>query len=170
MFHLFQVAPVCCAQLLSHVWGFVAPWTVACLTPLSMGLSQARLLQWVPISSSRVSSQPNDQTSVSYVTCIGFTIETPGKPRTPIISPILKMRLPRLLEVNWVAQYHRDLHMRIKAHCRFHSAWCSYLYLNYRNQVIEKCYDFVTPVWFAYLDYEVDGSAFGWLYFSFWVW
>jgi len=35
---------------------------------------QARILEWVAISSSRGSSQPGDQTLVSYVSCIGWQI------------------------------------------------------------------------------------------------
>ena len=43
------------------------PWTVACQAPLFMEF-QAKILEWVAISSSRKSSQPRDQTHVS---CIG---------------------------------------------------------------------------------------------------
>ena len=39
---------------------FVTPWTVACQVPLSMGLSQARILEWVAISFSRESSGLRD--------------------------------------------------------------------------------------------------------------
>ena len=35
------------------------------------GILQARILEWVAISFSRVSSWPSDQTHVSYVSCIG---------------------------------------------------------------------------------------------------
>ena len=45
-------------------------WTVACLAPLSMGILKARILEWVTMPSSRRSSQPRDQTCVSYVRCI----------------------------------------------------------------------------------------------------
>ena len=34
------------------------------------GISQARILEWVAISSSRKSSWPRDRTSISYVSCI----------------------------------------------------------------------------------------------------
>ena len=37
------------------------PWTVAHQTPLSMGILQARILEWVAMPSSRGSSQPRDQ-------------------------------------------------------------------------------------------------------------
>ena len=51
----------------SCVWLFLTPWTVACQAPLSMGILQARILEWVAISFSRVSSQPRDWTQVSQI-------------------------------------------------------------------------------------------------------
>ena len=53
--------------VLSRVWLFVAPWTVALQAPLSMGTLQARILEWVAMPSSRGSSQPRDQTQVSHM-------------------------------------------------------------------------------------------------------
>ena len=47
--------------LLSHVWLFTTPWTVACQGSSVEGMSQARLLEWVAISSSRGSPWPRDQ-------------------------------------------------------------------------------------------------------------
>ena len=46
----------CCAQSLSHVWLFVTLWTVARQALLSMGILQARILEWVAMPSSRRSS------------------------------------------------------------------------------------------------------------------
>ena len=37
-------------KLLSHVRLFVTPWTIACQALLSMGILQARILDWVAIS------------------------------------------------------------------------------------------------------------------------
>ena len=48
---------------LSHVWLFESSWTVAC-----HGISQAGILEWVAISSSRGSSWPRDRTCVF---CVG---------------------------------------------------------------------------------------------------
>ena len=62
------------------VWLFVTPWTVACQAPLYMGILQARILEWVAISSSRRFSQPRDQTQVSCVAGGFFTIWATGKP------------------------------------------------------------------------------------------
>ena len=39
--------------------------------PLSMGILQPRILEWVAVSSSRGSSLPRDQTCVSRVSCLG---------------------------------------------------------------------------------------------------
>ena len=55
---------VLCAQLLSHVQLFASPCTAACQDPLSMGILQARMLEWIAMPSSRGSSQPRDQTQV----------------------------------------------------------------------------------------------------------
>ena len=55
-------------QLLSCVQLFATPWTVAHQVPLSMGFSQARILEWVSMFSSRGSSWSRDQT---HVFCIG---------------------------------------------------------------------------------------------------
>ena len=45
------------------------PWTVACQAPLSMGIFQARILEWVAMPSSWGSSRPKDQTHISCVSC-----------------------------------------------------------------------------------------------------
>ena len=45
------------------------------------GISQARILEWVAMSSSRVSSRPRDWTCVSCIASGFFTTEPPGKHR-----------------------------------------------------------------------------------------
>ena len=70
-----------CAQSLSHVWLLAAPWS----PPGSSvhGIFQARILEWVAISSSREFPKPRDQTRISCVSCIAgrfFTTVPPGKP------------------------------------------------------------------------------------------
>ena len=56
----------------SHVQLCATPWTTqpARLPPIH-GILQARILDWVAISSSSGSSWPRDRTLVSYITCIG---------------------------------------------------------------------------------------------------
>ena len=45
------------------------------------GISQARILEWVAISSSRGSSQPRDRTCISCFSCTGSGIFTTGTTR-----------------------------------------------------------------------------------------
>ena len=47
------------------------PGTVALQAPLSMGILQARIPEWVTLSFSRGSSQPRDETRVSCSSCLG---------------------------------------------------------------------------------------------------
>ena len=58
--HLFYM-PVCVSC------SIVTPQTAVHQAPLSMGILQARILEWVAIPSSRGSSQPRDQTQVSSI-------------------------------------------------------------------------------------------------------
>ena len=44
--------------VVSVVSDSATPWTVACQAPLSMGILQARILEWLTMPSSRVASQP----------------------------------------------------------------------------------------------------------------
>ena len=79
------------AKSLSSVWFFVTPWTVAWRVPLSVGILQARILEWVAISFSRGSSQPRNWTRIS---CTGRQMtDSPGKPHighgTQVIFPSL---------------------------------------------------------------------------------
>ena len=60
--------------LLNHfscVWLFATLWTVTHQAPLSMGILQAKILEWVAVPSSMGSSRPRDQTCISYVSCTG---------------------------------------------------------------------------------------------------
>ena len=63
-----------CAQSLSRVQLFVTPWTVACRVLLSMGILQAKILEWIAMPSSRGSSQPRVQTQVSCIAGRFFTV------------------------------------------------------------------------------------------------
>ena len=92
--------------LLSHfsrVRLFVTPWTAARQAPLSMGILQARTLEWAAMPSSRGSSRPRGQTCVSYVSCFDrkvlFQWHNLGSPKfhlytcrnvNPIIGRLLK--------------------------------------------------------------------------------
>ena len=58
---------LCAWCLVSWVQLFATPWTVVCQAVLSMGILQARILEWVALPSSRGSSQPRDWTQVSHI-------------------------------------------------------------------------------------------------------
>ena len=60
-------------HMLSQVWLFATPWTVALQAPLSMVILQARILEWVAMASSRGSSQARDQTQASHIAGRFFT-------------------------------------------------------------------------------------------------
>ena len=64
------------ARMLSHsvVSDSAFPWSVTCQAPLSMGILQARILEWVAIFSSRGSSQPRDRTHISHTSRTGRRI------------------------------------------------------------------------------------------------
>ena len=64
----------CCASLLSHVWLFATLWAVAYQAPLSMGILQVRILEWVAIASFRESFQPKDQTESPALQADAFTV------------------------------------------------------------------------------------------------
>ena len=61
-------------KLLSHVWLFVTPWTVAHQASPSIGFSRQEYWSGLPLPSPGESSQPRDQTQVSRVAGRHFTI------------------------------------------------------------------------------------------------
>ena len=74
--HLCLLLHVLCCAVLSRsvVSDSATLWTAVCQASLSMGLLQARMLEWVAILSSRGSSQPRNQAHVSRLTGGFFTI------------------------------------------------------------------------------------------------
>ena len=71
------------AQLLSHVWLFVIPWTVARQAPLSMGFSRQEYWSGLPFPSP--GDLPHSQTCLSCISCIGRWILYPGPPTGALI-------------------------------------------------------------------------------------
>ena len=66
---------MCCAvPSCSVISNSVAPWTIAHPAPLSMGILQTRILEWVAMPSSRGSSWPRDRTHVSCIAGRFFTV------------------------------------------------------------------------------------------------
>ena len=83
LFLLLSVYTFACAFSAAQLSdSFVTPWTVARQAHLSMGFFQARILEWVAISSPKGSSQPRDLTCVSCTADGFFTAEPSGKPCT----------------------------------------------------------------------------------------
>ena len=60
--------------MLSCILLFATSWTLAYQAPLSVGILQARVLEWVAMPLSRGSTQPRDQTQVSCIAGRFFTI------------------------------------------------------------------------------------------------
>ena len=69
-----------CAESLSSVRLFVTPWTVAHQALLSMGILQARILEWVAMPSSRESSDPGIESRSPALQADSLPSEPPGKP------------------------------------------------------------------------------------------
>ena len=70
----FTTSVLCCAWSLSRVRLFATPWIAAHQSPLSMGILQARILEWVAIPSSRGFSQPRDWVQVSHIASRFLTV------------------------------------------------------------------------------------------------
>ena len=68
LIHDARSCSLTCVQL------FATPGTIAHRAPLSRGLSRARILEWVAISSSKGSSWPRDRTCISCISCVGRQI------------------------------------------------------------------------------------------------
>ena len=66
-FHCFSIS-LSCVQLLA------TPWTIARQAPLSMGILQARILEWIAMPSCKGSSQHRDRTQVSRIAGRFFTV------------------------------------------------------------------------------------------------
>ena len=50
---IYLVTRVCVLNHFSHIQLFAIPWTVAHQAPLSMGILQVRILEWVAMPSTR---------------------------------------------------------------------------------------------------------------------
>ena len=96
---------------------FVTPWTVARQAPLSMGILQARILEWIAMPSSRGSFQPRDWTQVSRLQADSLPSEPPGKPKNTGVDSL------SLLQGNFPTQELNQDHL----HCRQLPYQLSYL-------------------------------------------
>ena len=88
-------------QLLSRVRLFVTPWTIAHQALLSMGFSRQEYWSgfpypppaWSILSSSSSSSQPRDQTQVSWIAGRFFTILGSPKLHIVVVQSLSHVRL-----------------------------------------------------------------------------
>ena len=67
-------------KLLSHVQLFVTLWTVAHQAPLSIGILQARILEWVAISFSRDLPDPRIEPRSPTLQADSLPSEPQGNP------------------------------------------------------------------------------------------
>ena len=100
---LFKNRPSWCTLKWTRIY-LKVPWTCVhiqlCLTPCDPtdcslpvhGIFQARILEWVAISSSRGSFQSRDQTHISCVSCIGrqilYHLSHLGNPESALLYPV----------------------------------------------------------------------------------
>ena len=80
---------ICCANRFSCVWLCATLWTVACQAPLSVGMLQARILEWVAVPSS-ISFQCRGRACVFWVFCINKLILILSVMGTKIITKTIK--------------------------------------------------------------------------------
>ena len=92
---------LCVLKSPRHVQIFETPCTAACHDPLSLGILQTRILEWVAMLFTRESSEPRDQTQVFHISGRFFTkwttkkaqeywsgwpIPSPGEPVSPALQ------------------------------------------------------------------------------------
>ena len=70
-FHLPTCSVVIIVQLLSLVWLFATPWTVAYQAPLPMGSPRQEHWRGLPFPSPEKSSRSKDRTYTSCISCTG---------------------------------------------------------------------------------------------------
>ena len=114
--------------LVAHLCLFATPWTVARQAPRSMGILQARILEWVVMPSSRGSSQPRDQIQVSLMAGEFFTIWTTREALRlvrPLANVAKALRGPWHIQTldfplspNWIA--YQPVRATVAYHHQFH--------------------------------------------------
>ena len=91
-----------CDQLLSRVWLFCDPRDCSLPDSSVHGVFQARILDWVAMSSCRGPFWPRDQTQVSCIAGKFFITEPPGKPR-PLDLPQQKTGPRDTVATHWAS-------------------------------------------------------------------
>ena len=91
---IFVCVCVCvcvCAQSLSHVWLFMTPMDGSPPGSSVYGIFQARLLEWIVISSSRGFCRPRGRTCISWVSCIDRRILYHCSSWEPLLTTWIEM-------------------------------------------------------------------------------
>ena len=85
---------MCMCNVLSHsaVSDSVRPCGLQCTRLLCPWISQARVLGWVVISSSRGSTWPRDRSHIPCASCIGRQADS--LPLSPLGSPVINVTVP----------------------------------------------------------------------------
>ena len=91
---------------LSCVLLFENIWAVGCQAPVSMGILQARILEWVAISFSRGSSRPRDWTQVSRLAGRRFNLWATREAGIPTILVCLGKMLSVIIRVTILKSCH----------------------------------------------------------------
>ena len=102
----------------------MTPWTVAHQAPLSMGILQARTLEWVAVPSSRGSSQHRD-----LIRVVGGSLcsEPPGKPKC-IITTLMAESEEELKSFLMKVKEEREKKSGLNS--TFHVIWSHYFMAN----------------------------------------
>ena len=120
---------MCCAVLSGSVMSdsltphglqptrLLCPWTIAQHAPLSMGILQERILEWVPMPSSGDLPNPGSKSRFPPLQAVSLPCEPPGKPRNTGVGSL------SLLQRNFLAQ---DSNWGL-LHCRWILYQLSYL-------------------------------------------
>ena len=87
------------------------PWTVANQAPLSMGILQARILEWVAMPSARGSSQPRDQTQVSRVAGGFFTISATMGQEWSSLAGVSRSGYGLIPKLDWAGSASKHPHL-----------------------------------------------------------
>ena len=82
---LFKPQEWACASSLNPVQLLVTPWTVSHQAPLSIGILQARILEWVAILYSRRSSHPGIEPGSPALQANCLLSEPPGKLKNTLV-------------------------------------------------------------------------------------
>ena len=106
--HKFHKASSCCSVAKACL--FWDPMSCSPTGPTVHRISQARILEWVVISSSRVSPLPRDQTHVSCLAGRFFTTEPQGSSTTRVFM-LSRFSCIQLFVTLWTVAHQASLSM-----------------------------------------------------------